>query len=80
LDVAAVKSALDEIKSRNRERLQKEAQASPDLDEVIDSLTEAIGDSEVQQELQKEAHLARREDLTMAKWLAGLDALVSLES
>jgi len=79
LDVAAVHLALDRIKAQSRERLRKEAEASPDLDEVIGSLTDAMGDSEEQQELEKEAHLARREDLTMAKWLAGLDALVSLE-
>ena len=79
MDVAAVHLALDRIKAQSRERLRKEAEASPDLDEVIGSLTDAMGDSEEQQELEKEAHLARREDLTMAKWLAGLDALVSLE-
>ena len=80
MDVAAVQSALATLKQRSRERLQKEAEATPDLDEVIESLTTAMGDSEAQQGLQKEAHLARREDLTMAKWLAGLDALVSLET
>ncbi len=80
MDVAAVQSALGKIKEQSRERLQKEAGSSPDLDEVIGSLTTAMGDSKEQQELQKVAHLARREDLTMAKWLAGLDALVSLES
>jgi hypothetical protein len=80
LDVAAVESALATLKEQARERLQKEAEASPDLDEVIGSLTTAMGDSEEQQGLQKEAHLARREDLTVAKWLAGLDALVSLEA
>jgi hypothetical protein len=80
LDVAAVQSALDQIKARSRERLQKEAEASPDLDEVIGSLTDALGDSEEQQELQKEAHLARRDDLMMGGWLAALDGLVSLES
>jgi hypothetical protein len=81
LDIAAVRSALDRIKEESRERLQKEAQeqAGPDLDEVIDSLTAAMGDSEEQAELKKEAALARREDLLMAKWLAGLDALASLE-
>lgn len=80
MDVAAVQSALDTLKERSRERLRKEAEANPDLDEVIESLTTAMGDSEAQQEMQKEAHLVRREDLTMAKWLAGLDALVSLEA
>lgn len=81
MDIAAVRSALDRIKEESRERLQKEAQeqAGPDLDEVIDSLTAAMGDSEEQAELKKEAALARREDLLMAKWLAGLDALASLE-
>jgi hypothetical protein len=81
LDIAAVRSALDRIKEESWERLQKEAQeqAGPDLDEVIDSLTAAMGDSEEQAELKKEAALARREDLLMAKWLAGLDALASLE-
>ncbi len=79
MDVAAVQSALDTLKAKSRERLRKEAEASPDLDEVIGSLTTAMGDSEQQQGLQKEAHLARREDLAIAKWLAGLDALVSLE-
>lgn len=80
MDVAAVQSALDTLKERSRERLRKEAEANPDLDEVIESLTVAMGDSEAQQDLQKEAHLARREDLTVAGWLAGLDALVSLEA
>jgi hypothetical protein len=70
---------LDRLKEESRESLRKEAQASPDLEEVIDSLTAAMGDSEKQQELQKQARLERREDLTMAKWLAGLDALASLE-
>lgn len=79
MDVASVQSALAKLKEQARERLQKEAQASPDLDEVIGALTEAMGDSEVQQGLEKEARLARREDLIMAKWLAGLDALASLE-
>lgn len=80
MDVAAVQSALDTLKAQSRECLQKEAEVSPDLDEIIGSLTTAMGDSEEQQELQKKAHLARREDLIIAKWLAGLDALVSLES
>lgn len=80
MDVAAVQSALDQIKERSRERLRKEAQAAPDIDEMIGSLTDAIGDSETRRGLEKEAHLARREDLLMAKWLAGLDALASLES
>ncbi len=80
MDVAAVQSALDVLKARSRARLQKEAETSPDLDEVIESLTTAMGDSEEQQGLQKEAHLVHQEDLTIAKWLAGLDALVSLET
>lgn len=79
MDVAAVQSALDQIKARSRERFRKEAQADPDLDEVIGSLTDAMGNSEVQRGLEKKAYLERREDLTMAGWLAALDALVSLE-
>ena len=80
MDVAAVQSALDKLKEQSRERLQKEAKVSPDLDEVIESLAAAMGDYEEREGLKKEAYLARREDLTLATWLAGLDALVSLES
>jgi len=80
LDVAAVQSVLDRIKVESRERLLKEAEVSPDLDEIIGSLTDAVEDSDKQLALQKVAYLARRNDLVMAKWLAGLDALISLES
>lgn len=81
MEIAAVQSALDRLRQRSRESLRKEAQAqpAPDLDEVIQQLTDAMGDSEEQEQLQKEACLARREELVMAKWLAGLDALASLE-
>jgi len=78
MNVATVQRALAELQKQASETSKKAPAAG--VDDLIDALTEKIGDTDAQEGIKKEAYLRRRSNLLMAKMLAGVDALVSQRS
>jgi len=78
LNVESIKQALVSM--------QKEASAADrtkpvtdQIDELVTQLSGVMDDGEKQEQLQKQAYLDRREKVTIAKILAGVDALTHQE-
>lgn len=78
LTVTAIKQALADMQKQASE-VPRDKPVTEQIDELVSGLTGAIGDGEMQEQLQKQAFEDRREKVIIAKVLAGLDALTHQE-
>lgn len=79
LNLATIKKALADMQ-KQASAVERDKPVTEQIDELVTQLSGAIDDGKGQEQLQKQAFVARREKVIVAKVLAGIDALTHQES
>ena len=78
LNVESIKQALVSMQNE-ASAADRTKPVTDQIDELVTQLSGVMDDGEKQEQLQKQAYLDRREKVTIAKILAGVDALTHQE-